>query len=75
MPGDIVNLRQHRRRRDRTDRERRAAANRAKYGRTRTERQRDAHGKELGDAALAGKELDADNDGPAAPANPDPAEY
>ena len=42
MSGDIVNLRQARKTRARGEKERRAAENRALYGRTKTERQRDS---------------------------------
>jgi hypothetical protein len=39
--GDVINLRLHRKRRDREQREGQAAENRAKHGRTRAEREQD----------------------------------
>ncbi len=54
MSAEIVNLRQARKARARTDREKEAEANRAKFGRTKAERrQSDAETK------LADKRLDA----------------
>lgn len=38
--GDVINLRLHRKRADRTAREAKAAENRAKFGRTKAERER-----------------------------------
>jgi len=40
--AEIVNLRQMRKRQQRADKERQAAANRTKYGRTKAEKQREA---------------------------------
>ena len=37
--GDVINLRLHRKRKERADREEKAEANRAKFGRTKAEKQ------------------------------------
>jgi hypothetical protein len=39
--GDVINLRLHRKRKDRTVREGQAAENRVKFGRTKADRERD----------------------------------
>lgn len=59
MAADIVNLRQARKARQRQDKEQHAAANRARFGRTKAERQREAAEQERAERALAGKRLDA----------------
>ena len=54
MSAEIVNLRQARKARARTDREKEAEANRAKFGRTKAERRQSD-----GETKLADKRLDA----------------
>jgi hypothetical protein len=68
MSADIVNLRRARKLRARSEKEQRAAENRALHGRTRAERQRDAAASEKLSRHVAGHELvdtgpsDASND-------------
>jgi len=52
--GDVINLRQARKVRNRADDERRAAANRAKHGRTKSEKTRAAAARKSFDAAIDG---------------------
>lgn len=52
--AEIVNLRTARKRKARADKETEAAGNRARFGRTKAERER-----ETAEKALAGKRLDA----------------
>jgi len=58
--GDIVNLRDFRKKRDRKDKARQAAVNRATFGRTKTETERERQEKARRDADLEGKRLDHD---------------
>jgi len=48
MPADIINLRQARKARERAEHERQAAKNRARYGKSKAERKKDA-----GESAIA----------------------
>ena len=58
--GDIVNLRDYRKKRDRKDKARQAAVNREKFGRTKTEVERNRREQERSDADIEGKRLDDD---------------
>lgn len=55
---EIVNLRQARKRKSREDRERGAAANRARFGRTKTDREHVQKQADLEASKLAGHRLD-----------------
>ena len=57
--GEIVNLRKMRRQRDRDQASQQAADNRARFGRTRTEVERDRQGQARQQAVLDGARLDA----------------
>jgi hypothetical protein len=54
----IVNLNQYRKRRQRSETERRAAANRVSFGRTKAERSKDLSESERATKELEGKRLD-----------------
>jgi hypothetical protein len=56
--AEIVNLNKARKAKAKTESESRAAANRAKYGRTKAEKDNDRRAEERRQAVLAGKELD-----------------
>lgn len=56
--AEVINLRRARKARDRADAARVAAANRAKFGRTRAEREADAAGRAKAEHALDGARLD-----------------
>lgn len=58
--GEIVNLRGRRRQRDRQEAERQAADNRARFGRTRAEKARDAQEQARGEAILDGARIERD---------------
>ncbi len=58
--GEIVNLRTRRRQRDRSDASQQAADNRARFGRTRLEVERDRQEQNRQQAVLDGARLDAD---------------
>ncbi len=66
--GEIVNLRTRRRQRDRADAAQQAADNRARFGRTRTEVERDRQDQARQQAVLDGARLE-----PAPPAPEEPA--
>ena len=58
--GEIVNLRSHRRRRDKQDASRQAADNRSRFGRTPAEKKRDEAEAALSRAVLDGARLEVD---------------
>ena len=58
MPADIVNLRQARKAKARAEKERTAAANRARFGRPKPERLREQAEQARADKELAGKRLE-----------------
>jgi hypothetical protein len=58
MAADIVNLRQARKARQRQDKERQAAANRARFGRSKGERLGEQAEQQRRDRELAGKRLE-----------------
>lgn len=58
MAADIVNLNQFRKRRERSDKERRSAANRAKFGRTKGDKLTDLKDAERHENGLSGHEFD-----------------
>ena len=58
MSGDIVNLRQARKAKARAEKESQAATNRARFGRTKSEKQREAAEKARAERELAGKRLE-----------------
>lgn len=57
MPADIVNLRLARKRKERAGREAEAEANRARFGRSRGEKERDRLARETSDRSLDGHRL------------------
>ena len=60
--AEIVNLRLVRKRKARDDKDAAAAANRAKFGRTKAEREVEALKREQADRLLDGHRLDVDGD-------------
>ena len=62
--GDVVNLNQFRKKRDRAAKAQQRAANRARTGRTKTERQITQAEGARGDAGLDGKRIDHEPDEP-----------
>ncbi len=58
--GDVINLNRFRKNRQKTDDERRAAENRVRHGRTKTERQRDRNEKAKAESELDVKRNDED---------------
>ena len=58
--GDVVNLRQFRKRRARQDKADKAAANRRKHGRTKTEVESEVQRREREERSLDDKRLDND---------------
>jgi hypothetical protein len=56
--GEIINLRQARKERDRREKERLAAENRAAFGRTKAEKRGTEAGKKLEDSKLDGHKRD-----------------
>ena len=58
--GDVVNLRDYRKKRDRKDKTKQAAVNREKFGRPKTDVERSRREQERSDADLDGKRLDDD---------------
>ena len=54
MPADIVNLRQHRKRKARAEREAAAAENRVRFGRSKAERMHSEAERDLGERRLDG---------------------
>jgi hypothetical protein len=56
--GEIVNLNQYRKRRERAERGRKASENRVRFGLDATERGRNASDRQARDKALDGKKLD-----------------
>ena len=62
--GDVVNLNQFRKKRERAEKAQKRAANRARSGRTKTEKQVTQVEGTRGDAVLDGKRLDHDADEP-----------
>ena len=62
--GDVVNLNQFRKKRERTAKAQKRAANRARSGRTKGERQVTQAEASRGDMALDGKRIDHDGDEP-----------
>jgi hypothetical protein len=62
MSADIVNLRHARKRKSRTDREREAAGNRTRFGRSRAERQREAQARKHLERALDGHRRERGDD-------------
>lgn len=63
MTAEIVNLRQYRKNKKRRDKATEAAANRAAFGRSRAEKDRDADTRKRDDAFLNNRQLDKDPDG------------
>ncbi|MFA7430460.1 MAG: DUF4169 family protein [Rhodospirillaceae bacterium] len=63
--GEVINLREVRKRRDRAAREAEAAANRARFGRTKVDKRKDADEVERARRDLDGKRLDEEPDAPA----------
>ena len=57
MTGEVVNLRLRRKQRAREEAEKSAAANRARFGQSKADRQRRAAEQTRADADLAGKKL------------------
>ena len=62
--GDVVNLNQYRKKRERAERAQKRAANRARSGRTKAEKQVSQAEGTRGDAVLDGKRLDHEADEP-----------
>ena len=62
--GDVVNLNQFRKKRDRAAKAQQRAANRARTGRTKAERQATQIEASRGDGALDGKRIDHEPDEP-----------
>ena len=62
--GDVVNLNQFRKKRERAAKAQKRAARRAKSGRTKAERQMTQADAARGDAALDGKRIHHENDEP-----------
>ena len=62
--GDVVNLNQFRKKRERAAKAQKRAARRAKSGRTKAERQMTQAEAARGDAALDGKRIHQENDEP-----------
>jgi hypothetical protein len=62
MSAEIVNLRQARKRKARSDREARAADNRMKFGRTKTEKQASTHERTVLEKTVDGHRLSTSND-------------
>jgi len=63
MPGEIVNLRRVKKAKARDEKEKRAAANRASFGRTKAERQKDAAEQERSARQMEGhRRVPADDD-------------
>ena len=60
MPGDIVNLRQFRKAKARTERDAKAEQNRAKFGRTKAQKQRDKAAEDAARRHLDGHKRDED---------------
>ena len=60
MSAEIVNLKQFRKKQQRAEKEREADGNRAKYGRTKGQKQRDEIKSGRFEADLTGKRLDDD---------------
>ena len=58
MTGEIVNLRQARKAKKREEKEQQAAANRARFGRSKAERLAEETEQQRRERALAGKKLD-----------------
>lgn len=56
--SDIINLKRARKQKARAEKDAKASANRAKFGRTKAERLKLANAKERRDTALDGKRLD-----------------
>ncbi len=59
MNAEIVNLKKYRKQKARADKERKAAANRAKHGRTRRQEVAESDGIERAERELSGKRLDS----------------
>ena len=68
--GELVNLNQYRKKRDREEARRNAAANRAKFGRDKAERREGAFDRERREANLNASRLDPRADPPAEDAAP-----
>lgn len=60
--GDVINLREARKRRDRATRESEAAANRSRFGRTKDQKRKEADAVERARRELDGKRLEKDPD-------------
>ncbi|MGC2857769.1 DUF4169 family protein [Novispirillum sp. DQ9] len=58
--GDVINLREARKRRDRATRESEAAANRSRFGRTKDQKRKEADAVERARRELDGKRLEKD---------------
>jgi Domain of unknown function (DUF4169) len=72
MPADLINLRQTRKARARAEKEAQAAENRAKFGRTKAERQRSDAITDLDRRRLDANKIDSPDDAPPpAPDNDD----
>lgn len=64
VSGNVVNLRSHRKHKERAAREAKAAENRTTYGRTKAERQFDARRSDESVRRHDGRRLDPDDEGP-----------
>ena len=65
--GDVINLNRYRKAKARAEKARLAEANRARHGRTRSDKQVAKHEQERQVAELDGKRLDHADDGPKSP--------
>lgn len=61
--GDVVNLKQFRKAKERAEKQKRAEENRAKFGRTKADRERQRASEEKQDASLSGHQLEHEDDG------------
>lgn len=61
--GDVINLKQFRKAKERAEKEKRAEENRAKHGRTKGERALQETKDKKQDATLSGHKLDHEDDG------------
>ena len=70
--GDVVNLNQFRKRRDRASKAKQRVANRARTGRTKAERQATQAEASRGEVTLDGKQIDRERDEPKGSGEPVP---
>lgn len=76
MAGNVVNLNRFRKKKAREEKEKQAAINRARHGRTQAQKERELADRERAARLLDGKRLerDAASDATATPPTPPPAE-